>query len=177
MISQKETDVNAVIALYLDGPRLIEQALSGLSAEELDAAPDAENWTIRQIVHHLADGDAIWAMAVRTALMGGEPIFDLSWYFTLSQIQWSRNWAYASREIRPALDLLAASRRLIVELVQAVPEAWDCAVWVPWPNQEPGCISVGEILAMQGRHVCGHVEEIRRIRGNPHIRGRCFFAP
>lgn len=165
MISQKETDVNAVIALFLDGPRLIEQALSRLSAEELDAAPDAENWTIRQIVHHLADGDAIWAMAVRTALMDGEPIFDLSWYFTLSQIQWSRNWAYARREIRPALDLLAASRRLIVDLVQAVPCAWDCAVWVPWPNQEPGCISVGEILAMQGRHVCGHVEEIRRIRG------------
>jgi hypothetical protein len=153
-----------IITLYLDGPRLLEDAITGLSDAGLDAAPDAENWSIRQAVHHLVDGDDMWSLAVKMALGGSEVLFDLHWYWQISQAQWARNWAYARREVGPALALFAASRRYVVDLVKAVPGAWDCSVLVPWPNSDAGRLAVGEILAMQARHVGGHIEEIRKIR-------------
>ena len=164
MAEEVEQDPKSVIALYLDGPRLLEEVLSGLSEADLDAVPDEENWSIRQIAHHLVDGDDLWSLAVKMALGGGEPVFDLHWYWRASQVQWSRYWAYARREVHPALALLAANRRYIVDLVESLPGAWECAVLVPWSHQPPGRLTVGEILAMQARHIRGHVEEIREIR-------------
>lgn len=164
MSTENEQDRERVIVRYLDGPRLLEEAISDLPVAGLDAAPDAANWSIRQIVHHLVDGDDLWSLAVKMALGGGEVVFDLHWYWQISQAQWARSWAYAQREIGPALALFAASRRYIADLVKAVPGAWDCSVLVPWPNSEAGRLAVGEILAMQARHVGGHIEEIRTIR-------------
>jgi hypothetical protein len=164
MAVENEPDPKSVIELYLDGARLLEEAISGLSEADLDAAPDEENWSIRQIVHHLIDGNDIWSLAVKMALGGCEAAFDLHWYWQMLQGQWSRNWAYAQRDTGPALALLAANRRYMVDLVEALPGAWERSVMVPLLNQAGERITVGQILAMQARHVCGHIEEIRKIR-------------
>ena len=161
-------DPKTVIERYLDGVRLVEEALSGLSGASLDEVPDTENWSIRQIVHHLVDGDDIWSLAVKMALGGSEAVFDLHWYWQTPQVQWARSWAYAQREIRPALELFAANRRYIIDLIEALPGAWECSILVPWPHHEAERLTVGQILAMQARHVRGHIEEIRKIR---QIRG------
>lgn len=163
MAEQNAQDMKSVIAFYLDGPRLLEEAVAGVSEADLDAAPDAENWSIRQLVHHMVDGDDVWSMAVKMAL-GGAPVFPLDWYLRVPQLDWSRKWAYARREIQPALALLAANRQYMVDLVDCVQGAWDCAVLVPWQHQEASRLSVGEILAMQGRHIRFHIEDIQKIR-------------
>ena len=51
--------MEATIARYADGPNQLETAIVGLSEEELDIAESDGSWTIRQIVHHVADGDDI----------------------------------------------------------------------------------------------------------------------
>ncbi len=164
MTEETMQDPKSVTALYWDGARVVEAAIAGLSEAELDCAPDAENWSIRQIIHHLADGDDIWSLAVKMALCAGDAEFDLRWYLRETQIQWSRNWAYTRRDTGPALALLAASRRYIIDLVEAVPGAWERKVTIQWSQQEAEQATVGEILAMQARHVCGHIEEIQKIR-------------
>jgi hypothetical protein len=54
----------SVLAQYAQGPTLLEQALSGLTDTDLDLTLSEDSWSIRQIVHHIADGDDIWKICI-----------------------------------------------------------------------------------------------------------------
>jgi hypothetical protein len=56
------------LALYISGPDRLQAVLAGLSEMELDSCCAPGEWTIRKIVHHLADGDDIWSMCIKVAL-------------------------------------------------------------------------------------------------------------
>lgn len=40
---------------YLAGPEILRRTISGMSDEQLDAAPIAFKWSTRQVVLHVAD--------------------------------------------------------------------------------------------------------------------------
>jgi uncharacterized damage-inducible protein DinB len=61
-------DQTSVLAKYLEGPALVEQALAGLQDADLDVSPSQGGWTIRQIVHHIVDGDDLWKACIKAAL-------------------------------------------------------------------------------------------------------------
>ena len=59
---------NEILELFKRGPGILENALAGLSDTELDYVPSNGGWSIRQIVHHLVDGDDLWKMYIKIAL-------------------------------------------------------------------------------------------------------------
>jgi hypothetical protein len=153
-----------ILALYADGPAQLEAALKGITEAELNLALTADSWSIRQIVHHLADGDDIWKMCTKMALGNSEGVFNLQWYWDNDQMEWSVNWQYAGRSIESSLALLRANRRHIVELVQPVSDTWKMSVRCYRPDGKEERISIGEVLSMQTRHIIGHVQDIKAIR-------------
>ena len=63
------------LALFTSGADDLEQAIQGLSETELDYAGTPDGWTIRQIVHHIADDGDAWSMNFKKALATpGAPI-------------------------------------------------------------------------------------------------------
>ncbi|GAH29566.1 unnamed protein product, partial [marine sediment metagenome] len=84
------------IARYADGPFQVETAIAGLSEGDLDIAESDDNWTIRQIVHHVVDGDDIWKVFIKRAIGNPGGKFDLQWYWEVPQNEWVKRWAYAS---------------------------------------------------------------------------------
>lgn len=66
MISRERTD--DLVSAYAQGPRLIEDALAGISDEELFYKPGPEHWSIFENVAHLADIDLIVAARIRFVL-------------------------------------------------------------------------------------------------------------
>jgi uncharacterized damage-inducible protein DinB len=58
----------SVVARYAEGPAQLEQAIAGLQDADLDASPVQGGWTIRQIVHHIVDGDDLWKVGIKAAL-------------------------------------------------------------------------------------------------------------
>jgi hypothetical protein len=153
-----------ILALYADGPAQLEAALKGITEAELNLALTADSWSIRQIVHHLADGDDIWKMCTKMALGNSEGVFNLQWYWDNDQMEWSVNWHYAGRNIESSLALLRANRRHIVELVQPVSDTLKMSVRCNRPDGKEERISIGEVLSMQTRHISGHVQDIKAIR-------------
>ncbi len=153
-----------ILARYSGGPAWLEVAIAGLDKAQLDTALDDTGWTIRQIVHHVVDGDDIWKTFVKLALGNSEAVFTLQWYWSLPQTVWAERWAYADRELEPSLALFAANRRHVVQLVEAIPDASERAVVIDWPHKEAERVTVGWVIEMQAQHVMGHVEEIGRIR-------------
>ena len=154
----------ASIARYADGPDQLEAALAGLPEDGLDIAESDDAWTIRQIVHHVADGDDIWKVFIKRAIGNPGGRFDLQWYWDKPQDEWVQSWAYASRAIEPSLALFRANRGHIVQLLECSPAAWEQSLVVRWPSGEEHQVSVAWVVEMQARHVPGHVDDIQRTR-------------
>ena len=152
------------IARYADGPIQVETAIAGLSEGDLDIAESDDTWTIRQIVHHVVDGDDIWKVFIKRAIGNPGGKFDLQWYWAMPQDEWVKSWAYAGREIGPSLALFRASRGHIVQMLEHIPEAWERSLLVRWSNGEEQEVKVGWVVKMQAEHVPGHVDDIRRAR-------------
>ena len=167
-MTEPTQDPLATLACYADGPVQLEAALTGLTEADLDVGPTEGGWTIRQIVHHIADGDDLWGACIKMAL-GSQTGFSLQWYWAKSQDEWARTWHYADRAIDPSLALFRANRAHIVQLVEAVPNAWSCYMVMQMPDGRLERVTVGDVIAMQARHVLGHTEDIRRIRETHHL--------
>jgi hypothetical protein len=160
----QRSDREAIITAYVKGPDHLQAAIAGLSDGQLDIAPSDGTWTIRQIVHHVVDGDDLWKAFIKRAIGNPAGKFDLQWYWDVPQDEWVKSWAYADREIEPSLALFRASRSHIAQLLVHRPDVWERSLLVRWPNGKEQEITVAWVVNMQAQHVTGHVEDIRRAR-------------
>ena len=70
-MDQKERE--RLIALYRDGYRAVVDALHGAGEEDLAARPAEGKWSVREIVHHLADSEMTAAVRLRLLLTEDRP--------------------------------------------------------------------------------------------------------
>jgi hypothetical protein len=168
LLGSKMSNENSVqkdiLKQYADGPELVAKSIEGLSAEQLDLKLTADSWSIRQLVHHISDGDYLWKEFLLRAMGDEEKEFSLEWYWCLPQDEWTKRWAYARRDISLSLELLQANRRHTMELLMQVPGLWDKRLKIPKPQGGYENACVGEVVAMQAGHVEGHVEDIWQVR-------------
>ncbi len=112
--NQKET-----LELFKQGITILENALTGLSDIDLDYVPINGGWSIRQIVHHISDGDDLWKACIKIALGNEQGEFSLKWYLALPQTEWAKKWSYETRSIATSLELLKANRNHILQLLES----------------------------------------------------------
>ena len=155
---------DTVLTRYKEGPALLDRALAGLPDSVLDARPPRGGWNIRQIVHHIVDGDDLWKACIKAALgiEGGE--FTLEWYGAQSQQEWAGSWGYEHRSLAPSIALFKATRSHIVQLVEQVPNAWSRTIKVRTAGSGVETVSVGIIVEMQADHLEHHVHRILAIK-------------
>ena len=169
-MSKKASELKAqgdkamVLSMYADGPCKLENALKGLSESDLNKAPSQGGWSIREIVHHMADGDDIWKFCIKMALGNEQAEFHLEWYQALPQTSWASNWAYAHRSINTSLNLLKATRAHILDLLAQKPDGWERSVELRNPDGQIIRVSIGFIVEMQANHVVHHIKRIFEIR-------------
>ena len=162
MTDQTETR-DEIVARYASGVQAVDDALAGLTEADLDRARAEEKWTIRQIVHHIADAELLWEVAVKSALGNCGCLFDASWYIISNK--WAGPLHYATRPIDGAVTLYKAIRHQILELLEYVPDAWEKHILFHWANPDQARVwTVEEIVTWQSRHVMIHVEQILETR-------------
>ncbi len=153
-----------ILELFKQGFGILENALAGLSDFELDYAPSNGGWTIRQIIHHIADGDDLWKTCVKIALGNEQAEFTLKWYSTLPQVVWAKRWCYEKRSISESLALFKANRDHILQLLEYAPDGWNKSVQFRDSNGEIEVVPVGAVIQIQAEHVDHHVKRILAIR-------------
>jgi hypothetical protein len=164
-MTKEARDPDAILARYADGPAQLEAAVTDLAEAELDLAQSADTWTIRQLVHHVVDGDDIWKVCIKAALGNSQGVFSLQWYWDIPQDTWVERWDYAGRAIEPSLALFRANRCHVVQLVGRIPDGWGRHMLIQWPRRpEAEPITVGDVIEMQAGHTLHHIEDIRAIR-------------
>jgi len=155
---------NTFLDLYAKGPEDLESAIAGLTETGLDAALTGESWSIRQIIHHIVDGDDIWKMCIKAALVPPQRVFSFQWYWDIPQVEWAQKWDYAGRSVEPSLALFRANRQHIVQLLSQRPDAWEQTIPFQWPEGEACSLAISTIIQMQTNHVVGHINDIVEIR-------------
>lgn len=153
-----------ILARYAAGPVLLQNAIQGLDGAQLDLTLTPDSWSIRQLIHHIADGDYLWKEFLLRAAGDPEREFSLEWYWCLPQDEWVKRWSYAERDIAHSLALLEANRQHTLDLLEQIPWLWEKSLLIPTRQGGQERVTVGEIVAMQARHVEGHVEDVRQIR-------------
>ena len=154
----------SLLSEYADGPSRLEAALTDITDAELDLSLAEDAWTIRQIVHHIVDGDDLWKTCIKAALGNSDGLFTLQWYWDKPQMEWSVSWRYASRSVEPSLTLLDANRHHIVELLEHVPDTLERSIRLQPPHDAEVRITVKDVIEMQVRHMTGHTQDIQAIR-------------
>lgn len=146
------------LALYLQAPRELQSIMEEIGEEELDLSQTAGGWTIRQIVHHLADGDVMQLPRIKTAL--AEP--GRTWVANAYSPQgWSDSVGYGRFAVGASVNLFVATREHVAELLQHLPpEAWERYT----VNASGERMSVGRSLGLLASHALEHIDEIVEIR-------------
>lgn len=150
--SQTET-----LALYEGGISALEAAVAGLDDAQLDLRLRPGEWSIRQIVHHLADSEATALAQPKFALAESGRLYLPNRYDAES---WARGLAYEQREIAPSLALFAAIRAHMTQLMRTLPDAWERATLDPAGAERAAGIVIGMLLS----HAYEHIESIWEIR-------------
>ncbi len=153
-----------ILRRYAAGPEAVQAALQGLEGVQLNLTLSEDGWSIRQLVHHIADGDYLWKEFLLRAVGEPEREFTLEWYWCLPQDEWVKRWSYAERDVTHSIALFKVNRLHTLDLLEQVPRLWEKCLHIPTRQGGQERVSVGEVVEMQSRHVEGHVEDIRKIR-------------
>lgn len=142
-----------LIEQYRSGPDEFDAALAEVPAEALDWIPAQDEWSIRQIVLHCADAEAVGYARVRMLMAEPSPLI-----VSYDQDRWATCLDYATVPIGPALSVICAVRELTSILLDTLPaEAWTRT----GHHTESGAYSADDWLTMYGAHLLVHVIQIR----------------
>lgn len=148
-------DIAAAIERYAAGYAVLADALEGIGEAELDTPEAPGEWTPRQIVHHLADGETWVAMRIRRILAEDEPTFpgyDQARYFET---------LFPDRPIEAALGLFRYARETTTEVLRRLPaEAFERR----GIHEVYGAMTIAAILDYYQGHANEHADQIRRAR-------------
>lgn len=145
-----------LIQRYREGYGAVEAALAGITPAQLDRA-DADGWTARMVVHHLADSEMASALRLRKLVAETNPVI---WGY--DEELYSRTLFYDRRAIEPSLLALKAARESTVAILAHLSESdWSRAGW----HSESGLYTTDRWLEIYAAHGHEHADQIRRARG------------
>lgn len=155
-----DTQRLGLIEAIAAAPARLGQAISGLSSEQLNAPYRPDGWTVRQIVHHLADSHINGYVRCKLALTEAEPAIK-----TYAEHLWAELADGRNADPALSLSLLDALHRRWVMLLRALPPE-NFARTLRHP--EWGALRLDVMLALydwHGRHHTAHITRLRQRSG------------
>jgi hypothetical protein len=146
-----------LLARYRSGAAAVDDALIGITDDELDRAPaEPDGWTPRLVVHHLADSEAMAYTRLRRLVADEKPVIQ-----GYDEPVWARRLHY-DRPIDPSLAVMRAVRASSLQLLESLTDdEWSRT----GTHSESGAYSVEEWLRIYASHPHDHADQIRRARG------------
>ncbi len=158
MTEQKLLD-EEIVSRFLLGAEKLRTLVENLPTADLDLRGEADGWSIRQIVHHVADDGDVWSMCIKKALATPSALVRFEGF--PGNEAWADALDFNRREVGPALDLISAHRRYLAQLLEHFSDAWDRSVRLA--NAEGEVVremSVREMVRMLTDHMLEHIDQI-----------------
>ena len=145
----------------------LEIDLAGLTYDQLDLSADKEatpgTWTIREIIHHLADDGDVWSMRIKQAIATPGVAVRLDG-FPGNEV-WAGRLDFEDRDVGPAIALIRAHCAYLIELLTRFSNAWDRSILiVDMVSGSERSLNVLQIVQMLVEHLEEHLEQIEGIK-------------
>ncbi len=144
-------------------PQALRQAVEGLSEEQLDTPYREGGWTVRQVVHHMADSHLNGYQRSKLALTETHPRIA-----PYNEKAWANLPDVEQTPIEVSLQLLAAVHERWVNLLGTLDED---DLTRTYDHPEEGEKTVGgsvQTYAWHGRHHVAHITTLRHRQGWDH---------
>ena len=138
-----------------------------LNDEQLNSAAEPDEWTLRQIIHHVADDADVWSFAFKKAIAApGSP---LRFEGFPGNEKWTEALDFAHRPVTDASMLILTHWRLMAEIACSLPEeTWDQAHVEVFDDkgQSMGNWGSQQIFEMLTDHLREHLHTIQAVLHN-----------
>lgn len=146
--SERGAAIDAIAAL----PQQLDAALAAMADSQLDTPYRPGGWTVRQVVHHIADSHMNAFIRTRLAITENWPAI----------VAYDQNaWAVlADSRLAPSLSLqlIEGLHQRWTTMLRAVPEAdWASRGYMHPENGSQTLEQVVALYAWHGRHHLGHI--------------------
>jgi hypothetical protein len=146
-----------LIERYRVGYSEVEAALAGVTDAELDARPGPDEWSSREIVHHLADSEMTSAIRLRKLLAEDDPTIQ-----GYDEPEFARRLHY-ERPLEGSLVAFKGARESTASLLATLSEGdWARS----GTHTESGPYGVETWLQIYAAHGHDHADQIRRARAS-----------
>lgn len=151
---------NHMIESLAAAPAAFRAAVAGLSDEQLDTRYRNGGWTIRQVIHHVADSHMNAYIRFRFAVTEAEPTIK-----PYDEKAWAELADARSAPVEPSLQVIDGIHQRWVILLHSVREIdYNRAMKHP----ERGLMTLDDTLALyewHARHHAAHITGLRKERG------------
>ena len=145
-----------LIELYLLGPKLLADAVEGMSESDLDAMPVPGRWSTRSVICHISDFEPIYADRIKRGIaedkptiFGGDPDLFASKLF------------YDQRDVQSEIRLITAIREHVAGILKLIPaEDFNREVI----HSVDGPLTITTLLKRISNHIPHHVKFIEEKR-------------
>ena len=145
-----------LIVNYLAGPGQLRDAIDGMTAEQIDAAPVPGKWSTRQVICHLADFETVYADRMKHVIAEDQPTFAGGFHQ-----QFAEHLAYDHRDIDEELRLIEAVRGQMARILQSLPPAAFERTGI---HSVDGPMTLASLLERITNHIPHHVGFIEQKR-------------
>ncbi len=146
------------LTLYMAGVDELEKAIANLSESDLELTLQADSWTIRHIVHHLADTETLFVWWLKAALIESGRTYTQNWPTSNDDV--AASLQPEKRAIAPSVALVRATRMHIIQLIPYVSDAWE-----HYTLDERGeKMTFRNLINLLIAHSLEHIDEIVAIR-------------
>ena len=150
--SQLELALQAIESL----PQDLQNAVSGLSDAQLDTPYRPGGWTVRQVVHHLADSHLNAYIRFRLALTEDEPTIK-----PYNENAWAHLTDAEQAPLAPSLQILEGLHTRWVLLLRSLTQA---QLHREFMHPENGLMRLDKSIGSYGWHSRHHLAHITRLR-------------
>jgi DinB superfamily len=149
------TERNEKIEQYGRGFGLLTATLAEIPKEAWDIRPEPNEWSLHEIVVHMADSESMSALRVRKLIV--EPGSTLMGY---EESKWADALGYKKQSVDDALQIIKYARQTTYDLLKTLPdEVFTHSVIHP-EYSEP--YTFERWINIYARHIPDHIEQIKK---------------
>lgn len=150
------SDLSDLLERFRRGAELLAMATTGAAGPVLDYRPHPGQLSLRQIVCHLADAEAVGVMRLRQIIAEDNPTLQ---YF--DDDRWAENLDYGKRKVSQALETFRRLRSDNHELLKDLPET---TFERSGTHSKDGPMTLRAVVEWYASHLEDHVREIQNVR-------------
>lgn len=144
------------LSLFIDGPRLLREAVEGLSPDQLRARPIEGTWSVLEVVCHLVDSEQAWCHRIKRVIAEDRPLL-----VGYDESRFAEALGYHERDVAAELRLFEGMRRQMGQILERQPAITWARAGI---HTERGLIHLAEMVSIEAEHVTHHIGFIKAKR-------------